>query len=215
MSIEFASKVYWEKRFKDPAESEFEWYLPWSQIWPALPIALTPDMALLNVGCGNSPLSLDMYDGGFHNITNIDFSGEVIAQMMYKSVSKKRDMNWVECDVRDMKRAVTDGTIDAVIDKGCYDCVMAGADSQHNISMCMAEVARVLKPGGVFISLSFSDDREKWYAPFKNCHWEGTATVVPLEKPQALSVQMEVEPHYWLYVLKRGTEPLASEPAAE
>ena len=66
----------------------FEWYSEWAQLRPLLRAAVgadapggaaaTPDVPaggrVLVVGCGNSELSAQMYDDGFVDITNIDFS---------------------------------------------------------------------------------------------------------------------------------------------
>ena len=39
---------------------------------------------ILNVGCGNSRLSEELYEDGFEDITNIDFSQKVISQIEEK-----------------------------------------------------------------------------------------------------------------------------------
>lgn len=101
-AMEFRTQVYWNKRYENTEETEFEWYYPWCPVLKKEfeAVGLKPDMNVLNVGCGNSNMSLDMYDDGYQSITNCDFSAEVIAQMKYKSVSVKRNMTWVEGDVR-------------------------------------------------------------------------------------------------------------------
>ena len=66
----------------------FEWYSEWAQLRPLLRAAVGADAPedatavpnhsaggrVLVVGCGNSELSAQMYDDGFVDITNIDFS---------------------------------------------------------------------------------------------------------------------------------------------
>ena len=63
----------------------FEWYSEWAQLRPLLRAAVgateapadaaaAPGGRVLVVGCGNSELSAQMYDDGFTDITNIDFS---------------------------------------------------------------------------------------------------------------------------------------------
>ena len=53
----------------------FEWYSSWPQLRPLLREALgATDASLLVVGCGNSELSAQLYDDGFENVTNVDFS---------------------------------------------------------------------------------------------------------------------------------------------
>jgi len=45
-----------------------------------------PEYEILNVGCGNSKISEEMYNDGYENITNIDISAAVIKHMndLYK-----------------------------------------------------------------------------------------------------------------------------------
>ena len=58
----------------------FEWYSDWRQLRPLFRAAVAAGSApphggrLLVVGCGNSELSAQLYDDGFTNIVNIDFS---------------------------------------------------------------------------------------------------------------------------------------------
>jgi hypothetical protein len=59
----------------------FEWYSAWRQLRPLFRVAVGAGTAapphggrLLVVGCGNSELSAQLYDDGFTNIVNIDFS---------------------------------------------------------------------------------------------------------------------------------------------
>lgn len=51
------------------------------------------------VGCGNSTLSEDMYDVGYHNISNIDISDVVIHQMSEKNAKQREQMTYEKMDV--------------------------------------------------------------------------------------------------------------------
>jgi len=66
--------------------STFEWYGEYRpQLQPLLRKYIKPSSKVLNVGCGNSDLSADMYDDGFQNIVNVDFSEVVIEEMRRKN----------------------------------------------------------------------------------------------------------------------------------
>jgi hypothetical protein len=82
------------------------------------------------LGCGNSDLSAQLYDAGFKNITNVDYSAVVIEKMKQVVVSprlsqscaqlhqqKRPDMTWLELDAKDLK-GLSDGSFDLVLDKG-------------------------------------------------------------------------------------------------
>jgi hypothetical protein len=127
----------------------FEWYSEWVQLRPLLRAAVGADVAaeggaqadaaapaggrVLVVGCGNSELSAQMYDDGFVDITNIDFSKArvdtqtpqpkrspivsrravltasgappqvCIASMMGKHVRERPKMRWLVMDATAMK----------------------------------------------------------------------------------------------------------------
>ena len=83
---EFLDKKYWDKFFsKMKKESEtlefFEWYGEYKDFRPILTKILgdNKNAKILNIGCGKSLFSEQMYDEGFHSIENIDFSEKVIA----------------------------------------------------------------------------------------------------------------------------------------
>lgn len=57
------------------------------------------------LGCGNSKLSEQMYEAGYHNIVNIDISDSVIQQM--EKISRDKgytQMKWLTMDATDMKQ---------------------------------------------------------------------------------------------------------------
>ena len=54
---------------------------------------------ILVIGCGNSELSANMYDFGYHNITNVDISDVVIQQMVEKNAVRRPDMKFVKMDI--------------------------------------------------------------------------------------------------------------------
>ena len=53
---------------------------------------------VLVVGCGNSQLSADMYDVGYHNIINIDISDITVKQMVEKNKEKRPEMKFLQMD---------------------------------------------------------------------------------------------------------------------
>lgn len=148
------------------------------------------------LGCGNSTLGEDMYDDGYKNIVNIDYSDILIEQMRKKHGEARPEMEWLEMDVRDLK--FEDGTFDVAIDKGTMDAMMtAKADvwdpPQQVIDDCTAEVReslRVLNPKGTFIYLTFGQPhfRKRYLAH------EGTELEV-----RALGEAF----HYYLYVVRK------------
>lgn len=123
---------------------------------------LQPGAKVLVVGCGNSRFSADLHDDGWPDVTSIDFSAVVIETMAARHQEARPSMQW---RVMDMTALTFDaGTFDAVLDKAAMDALMVDegdpwdpdpATRQAAAAMCES-VSRVLKPGGVFLQVSFA-----------------------------------------------------------
>ena len=73
------------------------------------------------------------------------------------AVARQADLNWdcagLECHVGDFRDiAVDDGACAAAVEKGALDAVFLAGDGQ--VERAAAELARVLAPGGVLLSVS-------------------------------------------------------------
>lgn len=125
---EFQSKEYWDKFFrklkKQNAESEyFEWYGSYKSFENLLNASgmLSAESKILNVGCGNSLFSEDLYDAGFKNIVNCDFSEDVIKDMSARSAKLRPSMRYEVMDIFNMTYAPA--SFDVILDKGLLDAV--------------------------------------------------------------------------------------------
>lgn len=90
---EFTTKEYWDKFFQERNKTAFEWYGSFSDVLPPLLPNIKKTDRLLVIGCGNSNFSSQLYDLGFHNIINLDFSEVVIAEMREKNLARPL-MQW-------------------------------------------------------------------------------------------------------------------------
>lgn len=70
-----------------------------------------PTDKVLMVGCGNSRLSEDMYDVGYHSIVNIDISDIVIRQMTERNAEKREEMTFEKMDVTQVSRDLNMGSV--------------------------------------------------------------------------------------------------------
>ena len=78
---QYGDPKYWDKRYTEYAGTTFDWLENFETLEPLFDHYCRPEHRFLQVGCGNSVLSEQMYDAGYVNITNIDISGVVIKQM--------------------------------------------------------------------------------------------------------------------------------------
>ena len=102
-------------------------------------------MKILMFGCGNADLSADMYDHGYKNITNVDFSKVVIEQMVKRNSVERPRMTWKVVNITDMSVFKTD-TFDIILDKSAIDSLFCTDDYILQVASMLKEAQRVLKP---------------------------------------------------------------------
>ncbi|TRM60752.1 S-adenosyl-L-methionine-dependent methyltransferase [Schizophyllum amplum] len=160
---EYGTKAYWDARYsKEAEEPNFDWCQNYANVAETFR-ELIPDKAarILMLGCGNSKLSEDMWDDGYHNIVNVDYSPVVIEQMCRRHGVVRPQMEWHEMDIRELR--FDDASFDVAIDKATMDAMLTYKGDPWNppksvVNDCMREVdevVRVLRPGGIFIYLTF------------------------------------------------------------
>lgn len=156
---DFHSPQYWEKFFKKRGSKAFEWYGEYPELCGVLHKYIKPQDKVLVVGCGNSVISENLYDVGYHGITNIDISDIVIRQMTEKNQSLRPKMKYLKQDVKEMEFA--DGEFGAVFDKGTLDALMVDESDAvvADIDKMFTEIGRVLKQGGRYLIISLLQDQ--------------------------------------------------------
>ena len=169
---------------------------------------LRPSNKLLNVGCGNSALSHAMSADGFANITNIDVS-KVVIDSMLKASTIEDGMSWLVMDARNME--FDDESFDAIVDKGCLDTLLAYEASESSAAALCSQIARILKPGGVYMCYSIGPPSLRLpILENQDYSWKVKVEFVP--KPIISDVRVKFDPinnpescHY-VYVCKTGGE---------
>ena len=152
--IEFSSEAYWEDFFQKRKHA-FEWYGEYLDLCEILEKYCKLDDKILMSGCGNSNLSEEMFDVGYHNIVNIDISVAVLKQMNAKSNGR---MPYLKMNM--MKTTFNDDNFNVIIDKGTLDAIFA----DNNIEIAMGvrkmftEILRVLKVVGRYICVTLAQD---------------------------------------------------------
>ncbi|KAG2668755.1 hypothetical protein I3843_14G005900 [Carya illinoinensis] len=65
-------------------------------------------------------------------------------------------LKYMQMDVRNMS-FFPDESVDSVIDKGTLDSLMCSTDAPINSAQMLAEVSRLLKPGGIYMLITYGD----------------------------------------------------------
>lgn len=156
----FKLQSYWEKRFEK--EESYEWLASWRSLASLMRPHIKPSDRILIVGCGNSSFSADIYDDGFHNITNIDFASSVIERMSLLHKETRPGMDWVVMDMTNL--SFPDGAFDVVLDKAAMDAMVVDEgdvwDPEQAVidsadAMCQS-ISRVMKSDSKFLQISFA-----------------------------------------------------------
>ncbi|OII76149.1 hypothetical protein cand_005470 [Cryptosporidium andersoni] len=135
---DFTNNEYWEQFFLKLDKNKkvnFEWYGDYNLIKSKLLESLkyshnsNKSINILHIGCGNSNIPLELYNIGYHNIVNIDFSQNVIEKMK-KLCKEYYKMKWicldVENDLEDFaNKEENKGIYDIIIDKGFLDAFLS------------------------------------------------------------------------------------------
>jgi len=154
----FAEEAYWDERYEKMGKKPYDWYATWNtntgshvmikdHIKPHMPSSVA---SILNIGCGNSRLPEELAHDGYTGIMNIDISKTVIDKMA-ASFAAVSALTFERMDLLDL--SFPDGSYDVVFDKGTLDALYAGA--AKSVMVAVAQIFRVLRPGGLFVSMSF------------------------------------------------------------
>ncbi|KAL6571303.1 hypothetical protein OROHE_002946 [Orobanche hederae] len=176
---DFMCKEHWDRFFTKGGCDNFpEWYADWPQLRSLVTSHLSffpssssspesagapplsrepPSVRILVAGCGNSRLSEHLYDAGFTNITNVDFSGVVISHMLERNVRERPLMKWRVMDMTTMKEKFANETFDAIFDKGGLDLLVEPEVGPRNGNLYLSEVKRLLKAGGKYICVTLGE----------------------------------------------------------
>ncbi|KGB79114.2 hypothetical protein CNBG_4952 [Cryptococcus deuterogattii R265] len=165
----YGTHEYWEERYAKESDGRtFDWFLSPSYLIPffeelTADIDTGKDARILMLGCGNSALGEVLYDAGWKNIVNIDYSKIVIEQMQERHAEKRPEMTWLEMDVMDLKFG--ENEFDLIIDKGTMDAMLTTKGDPWNppekdIRACTQEVSEALRvlrkrPGSKFAYFTF------------------------------------------------------------
>lgn len=162
--LKYKEQDYWDDRFE--SEDEYDWLASFQVIWPYLKNYLkNKDDRILIVGCGNSKFSEQLYDQGYENIYNIDFSANVISRMKSKHEKSRPKMQWIVMDMTNLIFSEDILPFDVVIDKASMDALMVDEGDVWNPKtevieivdkMCLTTSNVLKKPDGLFIQISFA-----------------------------------------------------------
>ncbi|KAL8275215.1 hypothetical protein Esti_000887 [Eimeria stiedai] len=173
---------------RDP--DPFDWFNKYAALKPILLDAgLLESSNILMLGCGTSTMSENMWDDGYKNITNIDFSPQCIS-LMQKRCADKAGMTFMVLNVLDLQE-LSGQTFDFIIDKGTLDCILCGENSFENMHKALTLISQLLSPGAVYLMVSYGSPVFR-LNHLQKAEFGWTVELQTLDKPSLTTPELDV-----------------------
>lgn len=128
----------------------------------------------LDIGCGRGDNAIMLAMNGC-DVTGMDLVEVAISDAKAKAMERHVKVNFVAGDVLQMDRLFCEADFDIVIDSGLFHVM---TDEERPVFV--QQVHRVLKPGGKYFMLCFSDKEPEGYGPRRISKAEIERTFTPL-----------------------------------
>jgi len=176
-SSRFGRQEYWDQLYQQ--QGNFSWYTGWGDLEPFLQELIPSTLSsIILPGVGNDAMLVDMYKAGYQTITAFDYAPEGIARCQemlaqqniphvvlennYDNTIKNDQATVVTLfvgDATNLQHQLPNESFDVVLEKGTLDAIVqyssgAGSSGQDNMELALAELTRILKPQGLFLSVS-------------------------------------------------------------
>ena len=160
-SESLTSVEYWDSRYKD--EEHVEWLLDseklGKRVEEAAALKWGKEARILHLGCGTSLLPQHLHKLGYRRVVNIDNSPVCISSMSQRFphlTFKLMDLNDLQYCEQTFDMVVEKSTLDTLIS----DCSQGREEGRLLVERSLLEVSKVLRPGGVFLSVSLLSPSE-------------------------------------------------------
>jgi len=116
---------------------------------------------IIDLGCGNGLMSIELYEAGFHNVDGVDYSEQALdlAHKLAKD-SDIPDLNFFKCDILSPLPSEVVNKYKVCIDKGTYDAISLSKDK----SLEMRQVYR-----SAVHQMLFSEEPSFFF--ITSCNW--------------------------------------------
>jgi len=152
---------YWDSRYKE--EEHVEWLLDSEKLGKRVEEVAASrwgkEARILHLGCGTSLLPQHLHKLGYTRVVNVDNSPVCISSMSQRFphlTFKLMDLNDLQCGEQTFDMVVEKSTLDTLIS----DCSQGREEGKLLVERGLKEVNKVLRPDGVFVSVSLLSPSE-------------------------------------------------------
>merc|ERR1712203_152785 len=175
------TKEYWEEAYNKEVENFAEigdpgeaWFgeeaaarmVNWLADHPELVAA---DASVLDVGCGNGLLTVDLAKEGFQ-VVGVDYCEAAIKLAKQVAEQADLDLDFQECDIlEDLSTSQCTAlkkTYNVVVDRGTFDAISLGEKAVEDKKSYMRNMGGLLKPEGLLLITSCNWTEEELRAQF-------------------------------------------------
>ncbi|KAK2953541.1 putative kinase domain protein [Blattamonas nauphoetae] len=174
---QYGTAEYWEERYSNDS-SPYDWYQTLVALQPTIEEHIPKDAAILYIGSGTSTLAEEMVQIGYQNIKCIDRSTAAVSALSERTASISQ-IKVEEGDIFTFTEQPAD-QFDAIIDKALLDTAFCGPDSYDHVDQMLKGISHVLKPGGVFIEVTFGGVQDRMeYLNKPEYGWSVSSKILP------------------------------------
>lgn len=173
---ELGTQEYWDNRYKEEIKS-YNSHGDVGEIWFGEDIVdrlikwmnstnLDKNNKILDIGCGNGMLLVELYNEGFRNLVGADYSENAITLARSICLKYQCNIEFMTCNV--LNRCESLDEFDIILDKGTYDAISLSYNAKTNRATYIKNIHSFLKPTGCLILTSCNWTKDELMEQFKN-----------------------------------------------
>lgn len=135
-------------------------------------LKLKKDDKIIDLGCGNGMLLVDLEEDGFENLVGVDYSQKAIDLATAVLKEKLNHVTLQVCDILDEANLLSND-FKLAHDKGTYDAISLNPEMpKDNRLKYIKNVHKILLPGGYFLITSCNWTKDELIEHFKESKWK-------------------------------------------
>jgi len=181
---ELGTQEYWDTLYKTEV-SNFRSHGDVGEVWFGEDIAekvvhwmernVPKSSSVLDIGCGNGMLLVDLARTGFSSLTGMDYSEDAITLAREVAARFETDIKFSLGDI--LKEGFEQQEFDVVLDKGTYDAISLSSEAKSNRASYIDGIRSFLKSGGLLVMTSCNWTKEELADQFAGAF--SVADVIP------------------------------------
>lgn len=126
---------------------------------------ISQNASILDVGCGNAHLLIELYNVGYKNSLGIDYSANAVC--LAQTVCRKMDKT-ISFKVMDFLNDSLDLKFDLVLDKGTFDAISLSSIESFK-DQYLSQISGHLNLDGIFLITSCNFNQQELESMFSPC----------------------------------------------